>query len=97
MIMPKNKNKSEENKTSHTPKPDKNLCTRREFIGTIAGIGAIGLIGGAAKKPKDKKSETPVWTGDLKTTKKPTPQTAKRNGGFDWVCFPVVRRRGLFS
>lgn len=78
--MSSTKEKSEKHKTSRAPGKNKNLFTRRDFIGTIAGIGAIGLIGGAAKKPKDKKSETPVWTGDLKTTKKPTPQTAKRNG-----------------
>ena len=58
--MPSNKKKSEENKTSHTPKIDKKLCTRRQFIGTIAGIGAVGLIGGAAKKPKDKEPDAPI-------------------------------------
>jgi len=81
--MPNRKERSEKHKTSRAPEKNKNLLTRRNFIGTIAGIGAVGLIGGAAKKPKDKKPEAPIWTGDLKDTPKPAPgipRTSKPNG-----------------
>ena len=75
--MSDKKERSEEEKSPHAPEKDKNLFTRRDFIGTIAGIGAIGLIGGAAKKPKKKESEMPIWTGDLKTATKQAPRTPK--------------------
>ena len=81
--MPGRKERSGKHKTLHTPEKNKNLFTRRDFIGTIAGIGAVGLIGGAAKKPKDKEPDAPIWTGDLKTTTKQAPRiprTSKPNG-----------------
>jgi len=59
-------------------KKGKNLFTRRDFIGTAAAIGAMSLIGGAAKKEKEKKPETPIWSGTLKTTTKS--KTSKHNG-----------------
>jgi hypothetical protein len=70
-------------KSSHTPEKDKNLLTRRGFIGTVAGMGAMGLLTGGAKKQKEKEPKMPVWTGDLKTAAKQAPripQTSKPNG-----------------
>ncbi|UCG59561.1 MAG: sulfatase [Phycisphaerales bacterium] len=60
-----------------------NLVTRRRFIGTVAAIGSTGLLAGAAEKTKKDQSKMPVWTGDLKSSKKQTPRipkTAKPNG-----------------
>ena len=70
-------------KSSHAPEKDKNLLTRRGFIGTAAGMGAMGLLTGGAKKPKEKESKMPIWTGDLKTAAKQVPRipmTSKPNG-----------------
>ena len=70
-------------KSSHTRRKDKNLLTRRGFIGTVAGMGATGLLAGGAKKPKEKESKMPIWSGDLKTAAKQTPKiarTSKPNG-----------------
>ncbi|MHC4483500.1 MAG: hypothetical protein ACYSW4_08135, partial [Planctomycetota bacterium] len=76
---------SGKNRTSPPQKKDKNLLSRRNFIrGTIAaGIGATGLNGYAASKPKEKESKMPIWSGDLKTTTEqtpPVPGTSKHNG-----------------
>jgi len=64
--MPGNKKKSEQTETSQTQKTGKSLLTRRDFIGTVAAVGAMGVTGAATEKPKDKNSKAPIWTGDLK-------------------------------
>jgi len=74
------KKRKEKEKSFNAPKNKKNLFTRRNFMGTLAGIGAIGLIPGCAKQPEE---EMPIWTGDLKTTTKLPPEiptTSKPNG-----------------
>jgi len=81
--MSDKKKRAAKEKSSHTQKKDKNLLTRRGFIGTAAGMGAMGLLTGGAKKPKEKESKMPIWTGDLKTATKQTPRiprTSKPNG-----------------
>jgi len=60
------KKKSEQEKSLYKLEKDKNLFTRRDFIGAIAATGAMGLAGYAASKPKEKDSEMPVWSGSLK-------------------------------
>ena len=55
------------------------MFTRRDFIGTIAAIGATSAVAGGARKPKETESKMPVWTGDLKsaenwTREKPDPE-----------------------
>ena len=78
----KKRNKRKE-KSSHRLKKDNGLITRRGFIAASAGMGAMGLLAGGAKKPKDKESKIPVWTGDLKSTAKQAPRiptTSKPNG-----------------
>jgi len=64
-------------KSSHTLKKDKNLLTRRSFIGTVAGMGAAGMLAGGAKKPKEKETEMPIWSGDLGTPAKKTPHISR--------------------
>ena len=64
-------------KSSHTPEKDKNLLTRRSFIGTVAGMGAAGLLAGGAKKPREKETEMPIWSGDLGTPAKKIPRISK--------------------
>ena len=81
--MANKKRNSKREKSSHAPKKDKNLLTRRSFIGTVAGMGAMGLVAGGAEKPKEKESKMPVWTGDLKSAAKQIPRiptTSKPNG-----------------
>ncbi len=75
--MSDKKKRAAKEKSSRTQKKDKNLLTRRGFIGTAAGMGAMGLLTGGAKKPKEKESKMPIWTGDLKTAAKQTPRIAK--------------------
>jgi len=75
--MSDKKEKSKKQKSSH--------FSRRKFIGgsIAAGIGAMGLTASCAKQAKDKESKMPIWSGDLRTTKKPPryiPRTAKPNG-----------------
>ena len=64
-------------KSSRTPEKDKNLLTRRSFIGTVAGMGAAGMLAGGAKKPKEKETEMPIWSGDLGTPPKKTPHISR--------------------
>ena len=74
---------AEREKSSHTPQKDKYSLTRRNFIATAGGMGAVGLVAGATQKPKETESKMPVWTGDLKSSAKPTPRiptTSKPNG-----------------
>jgi len=83
--MSDKKERSEKQKSSHARDKYKNLFSRRKFIdGTIsAGIGALGLMAGCAKESKKKESKMPIWSGDLRTTKRPPryiPRTAKPNG-----------------
>jgi len=57
--------------------------TRRNFIGTIAGIGALSLIPNCSRQKIDEEQKMPVWTGDLKTAqieRPKIPKTAKPNG-----------------
>ena len=61
--------------SSSTQDKGKNLLTRRDFIGTAAGMGAAGLLAGGAKKSKE--SEMPIWSGDLGTSTKKAPRIAK--------------------
>ena len=75
--MSDKKEKSKKQKSSH--------FSRRKFIGgSIAtGIGAMGLTASCAKQAKDKEAKMPIWSGDLRTAKKPLryiPRTAKPNG-----------------
>ncbi|MHC4105803.1 MAG: sulfatase, partial [Planctomycetota bacterium] len=63
-------------------KKKKNLLTRRNFIAVAAGIGAMGVAATGAQKKEDE-SKMPVWTGDLKSSKKQTPRIpgkSKPNG-----------------
>ena len=82
--MSEKKEKSEKGTPSRTPEKNKSLLSRRDFIyGTIAGVGSVGLMGAGAKKSKEKKSEMPIWTGDLKTRTKRAQriaQTSRPNG-----------------
>ena len=74
---------SEGNKSPQTKTKDKQLLTRRNFIAAAAGMGATELIGRSAEKTKNKESEMPVWSGDLKSSAKKTPRiptTSKPNG-----------------
>jgi arylsulfatase A-like enzyme len=60
-----------------------NLITRRNFIGTIAAVGAAGLSATGASEEKDKDSKMPVWMGDLRGSVKQAPHirgTSKPNG-----------------
>jgi arylsulfatase A-like enzyme len=60
-----------------------NLITRRNFIGTIAAVGAAGLSAAGASEEKDKDSKMPVWMGDLRGSVKQAPHirgTSKPNG-----------------
>ncbi len=57
--------------------------TRRNFIGTIAGISALSLIPSCSRQKVDEEQKMPVWTGDLKTAqieRPKIPTTAKPNG-----------------
>jgi len=81
--MADKKKSSEGEKSSQAPKKDKGLLTRRSFISTVAGAGVIGLVAGGAEKTKEKESELPIWTGDLKIAAKKAPRiptTSKPNG-----------------
>ena len=81
--MSDKKEKAKKASTSHRPKKNENLLTRRDFIGTMAGIGAIGLTATAAASSKDKQTKMPVWSGELETAAKKTPrasQSSKPNG-----------------
>ena len=62
---------------SSTRDKDRNLLTRRSFMGTAAGMGVAGLLAGGAKKPKE--SEMPIWSGDLGTPTKKTPRISKKS------------------
>jgi len=75
--MSDKKNTTAKEKSCHTPRKDKNLLTRRSFIGTVAGMGAVGLLAGGAKKPKEKGTEMPIWSGDLGAPTKKTPRISK--------------------
>ena len=81
--MANKQHSSKKEKSFHTPKKDKNLLTRRNFISAAAGMGAMGVIAKGAKKTKEDESKMPVWTGDLKSSIKKTPRiptTSKPNG-----------------
>jgi len=81
-ICPK-KRKSRKNKTSCQIEKNKDLLTRRDFLGTMTAVGAVGLIRAAAKSSQQEKQKMPIWTGDLKSTTKqisPTCKTSKSNG-----------------
>ena len=74
-------------KSSQTSEKDKNLLTRRSFIGTAAGMGAVGLFAGGAKKPKEKEAEMPVWSGSLKAPVKRAPggRRASKDGRLNLI------------
>ena len=57
-------------KPFQAPRKDKSLLTRRDFIGAVAAVGAMGLTGNAANKPKQDDSEMPIWSGSLKAPAK---------------------------
>lgn len=70
-------------KSYHASKKGKKTFTRRDFIGTLASIGAMGLVADGARKTKKTETKMPVWTGDLKNTAKKAPKiptTSKPNG-----------------
>jgi len=59
------------------------LITRRNFIGTLAAMGTVGLSAAAAGKETNKDVKMPVWTGDLESSPKEPPRirrTSKPNG-----------------
>jgi arylsulfatase A-like enzyme len=83
--MSRKNQKPERNKTPDTPLKDKDSLSRRKFISdTITvGMAAIGLTGCAANKAREDTSKMPIWSGDLKTTTRPSPSvsgTSKANG-----------------
>jgi len=61
----------------HTPKNEKDLFTRRDFLGTAAAMGAIGLVAQAVDTQKQDKSEMPVWSGSLEDPAKRPDRTSK--------------------
>jgi arylsulfatase A-like enzyme len=69
------KSTSAKEKCSRKSEKGKNLLTRRDLIGTAAGMGVAGLFAAGAKKPKE--SEMPIWSGDLGTPTKKTPRISK--------------------
>ncbi len=75
--MSDKKKTTAKDKSCHTPRKDKNLLTRRSFIGTAAGMGAAGLLAGGAKELKEKGTEMPIWSGDLGAPTKKTPRISK--------------------
>lgn len=78
MLQKKNKLKNKRNYNNLSK--NNSTISRRNFIGTIAGIGALNMIVGCSKKPKE---EMPIWTGDLKTAPALPPKipvTSKPNG-----------------
>lgn len=64
-----------------------NLITRRNFIGTIATMGAVALSTAGANKQKDKDTKMPVWTGDLESSAKQAPSTrgASKSNGLNMI------------
>jgi arylsulfatase A-like enzyme len=79
------KDRSERKESSTAPKKHKDLLSRRNFIGgTIAaGIGTMGFMTGCGDLTPEKKSKMPIWSGDLRTTRKPPrgiSQASKPNG-----------------
>jgi arylsulfatase A-like enzyme len=77
-----NQNSSKEEQSTCLSKKQKNLLTRRNFIATAASIGAVTFAATGAQKKEDE-SKMPVWTGDIKSSAKPTPRipkTSKPNG-----------------
>ena len=80
--MMNDRHSSKEEQSSCLSKKQKSLLTRRNFIATAAGIGAVSFAATGAHKQEDE-SEMPVWTGDIKSSVKPTPRipkTSKPNG-----------------
>ena len=80
--MVNDRHSSKEEQSSCLSKKQKNLLTRRNFIATAAGIGAMGIAATGAQKKEDE-SKMPVWTGDLKSSAKQTPRipgASKPNG-----------------
>jgi arylsulfatase A-like enzyme len=75
--MSDNKKTAAKEKSSHTAQKDKNLLTRRDFIGAAAGMGAVGLLAGGAKQQKEKDTKMPIWSGDLGTDAKKVPFISK--------------------
>jgi arylsulfatase A-like enzyme len=77
------KSMSKEGGSLDTSNKNNHLINRRNFIGkTIAGTGALWLLGTNAKKTEGNESKMPIWSGDLKTTAKlpaQIPQTSKPN------------------
>ncbi len=73
--MSDEKKKRTREKSFHTPEKDKNMLTRRSFIGTVAGMGAVGLVRGTGKKLKEQKM--PIWSGDLGPGAKQKPRLVK--------------------
>ncbi len=59
--------KRTQEKSSHASEKDKNLLTKRGFIGTVAGTGAVGLLAGGAKKPKEKGTEIQNMVGNFES------------------------------
>lgn len=64
--MSNEKKTAAKEKSSRTSEKDENLLTRRGFIGTVAGMGAAGLLASGAKKTKERGTEMPIWSGSLK-------------------------------
>ena len=81
------KKKRTQEKSSHASEKDKNLLTRRGFIGTVAGMGAVGLLAGGAKKPKEKGTEMPIWSGISKAPVKRAPggRRTSKNGQLNLI------------
>ena len=70
---------SDNKKNPHKPKlspkseTEKSALTRRDFIGAVAGMGAVGVLGGCGQQAGQDQIEMPIWSGDLgPVAKKPT-------------------------
>ena len=82
------KTESHREKKFHRPSgKNDNLITRRNFIGTIATMGAVALSAAGANKQKDKDTKMPVWTGDLESSAKQAPSTrgASKSNGLNMI------------
>ena len=64
--------------------PSVNECTapvtRRQFVGTMAAMGAAALTSNLAAEPGEQKMQQPIWSGTLEPAAKPTAGRSSRNG-----------------
>ena len=71
--MSPKKSRSEERESPGAPSNGRKLLTRRDFMGTVAAMGTIGLAGCATGRNGQKEEpEMPIWSGSLKAAPKRT-------------------------